>query len=85
MSAESPTARRAVALRELEAEARYARERYELYNARSYSSRLTSPARLRELERRSKLAQRLVDRAKLVDRTRASEKPPASQGDRYSD
>jgi hypothetical protein len=79
MSAESPTARRALALRELEAEARYARERYELYNARSYSSRLTSPARLRELERRSKLAQRLVDRAK------ADQEPPASQDDGYSD
>jgi hypothetical protein len=79
MSAANPTARRALALRELEAEARYARERYELYNARSYSSRLTSPARLRELERRSTLAQRLVDRAK------ADQKPLASQDDGYSD
>jgi hypothetical protein len=66
MSAESPTAGKAPALRELEAEARYARERYQLYKARSYSSRLTSNERLRELERRSKLAQRLVDRAKAV-------------------
>jgi hypothetical protein len=85
MSTANPTARKALALRELEAEARYARERYQLYKARSYSSRLTSHERLRELERRSKLAQRLVDRAKLVDRTRASEKPPASPGDRDSD
>jgi hypothetical protein len=85
MSAENATARKALALRELEAEARHARERYQLYKARSYSSRLTSNERLRELERRSRLAQRLVDRAKLVDRTRASEKPPASQRDRYSD
>jgi hypothetical protein len=68
MSAESPTAGKALALPELEAEARYARERYQLYNARSYSSRFTSPARLRELERASKLAQRLLDRAKADQR-----------------
>jgi hypothetical protein len=40
-------------LEQLEAEARYHRERYELYRARvrSGSSRPTSPVRLRELER----------------------------------
>ena len=79
MRAESPTDGKAPALRELEAEARYARERYQLYKARSYSSRLTSDERLRELERRSKLAQRLVDRAKAV------QQPLASQDDGYSD
>jgi hypothetical protein len=73
MSAESPTARKALVLRELEAEARYARERYQLYKARSYSSRLTSNERLRELERRSRLAQRLVDRAKAVQRPLTSQ------------
>ena len=41
---------------ELAAEARYARERFDLYKAKSYGPRLTSPARLRELERRSELA-----------------------------
>lgn len=35
----------------LEAEARYARERYHLYRAKTYGPRPTSPARLRELER----------------------------------
>ena len=79
MSTESPTGGKAFALRELEAEARHARQRYQLYNARSYSSRLTSPARLRELERRSKLAQRLLDRAK------AGQEALAPQGDGYSD
>jgi hypothetical protein len=79
MSIENPTAGKGLALRELEAEARYARERYQLYKARSYSSRLTSPARLRELERSSKLAERLVDRAK------AGQEPLASQDDGYSD
>ena len=53
-----------VYLRELEAEARYARERYQLYNARSYSSHPTSGARLRELKRASDLAQMRLDRAK---------------------
>lgn len=38
-------------LRELQAEARYARQRYDLYKARTYGPRPTSPARLRELER----------------------------------
>ncbi len=46
----------------LEAEARYARERYRLYRARAYGPRPTSPARLRELERMSKLATRRLDR-----------------------
>ena len=38
-------------MEELRAEARYRRERYDLYKAKSYGPRLTSPARLRELER----------------------------------
>ena len=50
-------------LTELEAEERYARERYQLYKAKAYGSRLTSPGRLRELERRSKLAKRRLDTA----------------------
>ena len=48
---------------ELKAEERYARERYQLYKAKAYGSRLTSPGRLRELERRSKLAKRRLDTA----------------------
>ena len=38
-------------LEELRAEARYRRERYDLYKARVYGSRPSSMARLRELER----------------------------------
>jgi hypothetical protein len=38
-------------LAELEAEARYHRERLSLYRARAYGSDTTTPARLRELER----------------------------------
>jgi hypothetical protein len=51
-------------LAELEAEARYARERYQLYRAKAYGPRLTSPGRLRELERQSQFAQRRLDRAR---------------------
>ena len=36
---------------DLRAEARYARERYDLYRAKMYGSRPTSMTRLRELER----------------------------------
>jgi len=38
-------------LQELEAEARYHRERYELYRAKTHSARPTTDTRLRELER----------------------------------
>jgi hypothetical protein len=67
MNPEKPTAHGAGGARlvELEAEeryARYARERYQLYRARAYGSRPTSPGRLRELERRSVLAKRRLDR-----------------------
>jgi hypothetical protein len=44
-------------LDELRAQARFARERYDLYKARAYGPRLTSPSRLRELERESARAQ----------------------------
>jgi hypothetical protein len=38
-------------IEELRAEARYRRERYDLYRAKMYGGRPTSMARLRELER----------------------------------
>jgi len=37
----------------LRADARYARERYELYRAKSYGMQATRPERLRELELRA--------------------------------
>jgi hypothetical protein len=49
---------------ELEAEARHARERYQLYRAKAYGPRLTSAGRLRELERQSQLAESRLGRAK---------------------
>jgi len=42
---------------QLLAEARYARERYELYKARVYAGRPTTLTRLRELERVSEQAE----------------------------
>lgn len=48
---------------ELAAEATYARERYDLYKARAYGPRMTSPARMRELERGVELADLRLRRA----------------------
>ena len=44
-------------MRDLLADARYHRERFELYKAKLYGPRLTSPTRLRELERASRSAE----------------------------
>jgi hypothetical protein len=44
-------------LEQLRAEARYQRERYDLYRARAYAGKPTSPARLRELQRTSEAAE----------------------------
>lgn len=81
MSAEEPAASKTVALRELEAESRYARERYQLYKARSYGSRLTSPTRLRELQRMSTLAKSRLDRAKAEQGRVPSEAPRPQEAD----
>ena len=43
-------------LEELRAEALYHRQRYDLYRARTYGPRATSPTRLRELQRVSEAA-----------------------------
>jgi hypothetical protein len=47
----------AVSLEELRAEARYQRERYDLYRARAYAGKPTSDTRLRELQRASEAAE----------------------------
>ena len=44
-------------LDDLRAQAVHARQRYDLYKAKVYSQRPTSPERLRELERESALAE----------------------------
>jgi hypothetical protein len=61
----------------LEAEARYARERCQLYRAKAYGPRLTSAGRLRELERTSKLAERRLERARA---DRGPRTPEGRQG-----
>lgn len=63
-------------LEQLEAEARYHRDRFDLYRARviSGSSAPTSPARLRELERTAAGAAERLAHARRVRRTASSEK-----------
>jgi hypothetical protein len=41
-------------IEEIRAEAKYHRERFDLYKAKNYGSRPTSEVRMRELERRSR-------------------------------
>lgn len=50
----------------LEADARHARERYQLYKAKTYGSRATSPIRLRELDRERVRTQTRLRRARTV-------------------
>lgn len=50
-------------LADLAAEARYARERYDLYRAKAYGPRPTRQARLRELERTCEGAEARLRRA----------------------
>ena len=58
----------AARLDELRLQALHARQRYDLYKARAYSQRLTSPARLRELERASARADEALRFAKTEAR-----------------
>jgi hypothetical protein len=67
MDSGTPSASKNVRLTELEAQARYARERYQLYRAKAYGPRLTSRGRLDELERQSKRANSRLERAKAED------------------
>ena len=61
----------------LEAEARYHRQRYDLYRAKTYALRPTTGARLRELERACRSAETRLNRARR-QRSDASE-PQAHQ------
>jgi hypothetical protein len=51
----------------LQAEARYARDRFRLYRAGAYAGRPTNPARMRDLERERDQAEARLQRAKLAD------------------
>jgi hypothetical protein len=48
---QSPVPVSAARLDELRSQARYARQRYDLYKAKAYGPHLTSPARLDQLQR----------------------------------
>jgi len=50
----------------LEATARHARERYQLYKAKTYGPRATSPTRLRELDSERARAETRLRRARTV-------------------
>ena len=54
-------------LEQLRAEAAYHRQRRDLYVARSYGPRPTSPARLRDLQRASDLAEERLQAAQRED------------------
>jgi hypothetical protein len=54
-------------LAELEAQARYHRERHDLYRARAYGPRETSDTRLRELKNASDRAQQRLAAARRHD------------------
>jgi hypothetical protein len=51
-------------LADLEADARYHRERYDLYKARAYGPRVTSEGRVRELKAASDRAQQRLSAAR---------------------
>ena len=59
-------------LEDLRTQARYWRERHSLYNAKTYGSRPTSPARLRELERAAEAAEATLRRAEEAERASAA-------------
>jgi hypothetical protein len=59
-------------MEQLLAEARYHRERYDLYKAKAYGSRPTSPARLRELKRACEFAEARLRQAQSDERQLAS-------------
>lgn len=53
-------------LRELKASADHARQRHDLYKAKSYGPKPTSPERLRELKRESERAMSALERARIT-------------------
>jgi hypothetical protein len=68
-------------LNELQAQAQYARERYQLYRAKSFGPRLTSAARLRELKRAYEQAEARLRAAK----TEEQRTPAAEANQRHAD
>jgi hypothetical protein len=65
-------------LDDLRAQAQYARQRYDLYKAKAYGQRPTSPARMRELQRACELAEARLRAAEAQERRArtAGDSPP---------
>jgi hypothetical protein len=63
-------------LDDLQAQAKYAHERYQLYKAKSFGGNLTSAVRLRELQRIYEQAEACLRAAKTEER-----RAPGSGGD----
>jgi hypothetical protein len=66
-------------LDDLRAQAEYARQRYQLYKAKAYGQRPTSPARMRELERGYEQAEARLRAAEAEARRAASAGDSASR------
>jgi hypothetical protein len=68
------------ALEVLRAEARYRRERVDLYRAKEYSGRSTRPGRLRELENDARRAEERLQHALREARSDAGAQPGSDAG-----
>jgi hypothetical protein len=69
-------------LEQLRADARYRRDRLDLYRAKAYGPRPTSPARLAELERDYQFAAERLERASRAGKRPAP--PNRAQGARHA-
>ena len=67
-------------LDDLRVQAQYARQRFDLYKAKAYGQRLTSPARMRELERACEQAETRLRAAEAEERRArdTGDSPPGS-------
>jgi hypothetical protein len=78
-ASDQPHVMSAARLDDLRAQAQYARQRYDLYKAKAYSQRLTSPSRMRELERACARAEAELRFAEAEAKTEAEAKRAAAQ------
>jgi hypothetical protein len=68
-------------LEDLRAQAQHARQRYDLYKARAYGQRPTSPARMHELQRACEQAETRLRAAEAQERARiAGDSAPGADG-----
>jgi hypothetical protein len=67
-------------LDDLRAQAQYARQRYDLYKAKAYGQRPTSPVRMRELQRACEQAEARLRAAEALERRAhpADDSPPGA-------